>query len=326
MKIYEGLESITPPLPRSTVAIGTFDGVHLGHQAIIRTAVEDALSTRRPSVVFTFDRHPLERLAPHRVPTLITPRKQCVRLIEQCGADAMVIARFDETLSELTPEQFLVQVLRQKLGAECIVVGENFTFGKNRGGNIRYLQENETRFGYTLFSLAPVEFGGAPVSSTRIREALKKGEVELAEALLGHPYWLEGTVVQGQQLGRTLGYPTANLQLSASQTVPADGIYAVIARLQDGREIGGACSIGERPTIEGAGRSLETFLFDFDENLYGRRFALRFLRFLRPELKFDSLDALVVQMEADCREARRLVSELQLQSPDPLGETSYAPV
>ena len=307
MKIYEGLEKVAPPLPRSTVAIGTFDGVHLGHRAIIRTAVEDAHTYHRPSLVFTFDRHPLERLDPSRVPTLLTTPAQRNALIEEIGAEGLVIARFDETLSELTADEFILRILKETLGAEAIVVGENFYFGKDRSGDVAFLRENQERFGYRLYALAPVELSGEKVSSTRIREALKLGEVEEAERLLGHPYWLAGTVVGGQRLGRTLGYPTANLSLTVNQTVPKDGIYAVIAKLQDGREVGGACSIGNRPTVEGAGRSIETFLFDFNEDLYGQEFSVRFVRFLRPELKFDSLDALTQQMQKDCDKARNIL-------------------
>ena len=315
MMIYEGLEQVSPSLPYSTVAIGTFDGVHRGHRAIIHAAVEDARTHSRPALVFTFDRHPLEQIAPSRVPSALTTPAQRNKLIAEIGADGLVIALFDETLSDMPALDFIERILKNRLGAETIVVGENFSFGKNRSGNAEVLRENQERFGYTLHALAPIEVGGSPVSSTRIREALKRGEVAEAENLLGHAYLLAGTVVKGQQLGRTLGYPTANLSLTVPQTVPKDGVYAVIATLEDGRKVGGACSIGNRPTVEGAGRSIETYLFDFSEDLYGQPFSVRFLRYLRPELKFDSLNALVEQMARDCDEARTIVREL-LPTPD----------
>lgn len=304
MNIFEGLETIHTPFPRATVAIGTFDGVHVGHQALLRTAVEDARFFVRPALVFTFDRHPQELLAPDHAPAYLTTPEQRNRLISDAGIDGLVIARFDETLSQLSPDDFVQQILKEKLGAETIVVGDNFGFGKARAGNVDYLKEAQSRFIFTLQALEPVMIDGAPASSTRIRELLRIGEIRNAERILGHSYLLAGTVVKGQQLGRQLGFPTANLALTVRQVVPPDGIYAVIATLDDGRSFGGACSIGNRPTVPGAGRSIETFLFDFDEDIYGRGMELRFVRHLRPEWKFDSLDALIAQIARDVEEAK----------------------
>lgn len=306
MNVYNGLEALIQPFARATVAVGTFDGVHRGHQAIIRMAVDDARAANRPAIVFTFDRHPYELLAPDRVPGYLTTPAQRLPLIALQGTDELMIARFNTELASLTAEEFVQTVLKDKLGAESIIIGGDFHFGKGRSGNEEYLRSVQDRFGFRLHVHPPVYYNEMPVHSTNIRELIRTGNVSDAETLLGHPYLLAGTVVHGQQLGRTLGYPTANLALTVNQVVPADGIYAVEAIWEEGRKWGGACSIGNRPTVEGAGRSIETYLFDFSEDIYGRIMELRFLSFLRPELKFDSLDALVVQMGQDVQQAKAI--------------------
>lgn len=308
MKAYEGLETIAVPFRNSTVAIGTFDGVHCGHREIIITAVADARRHNRPALVFTFDRHPTAYFAPERTPGLLTTPEQRNRLISDLGVDALVVARFDFTLAALTPDVFLRDILKGLLGADAIVEGMNFCFGKDRAGDVAYLTRVQSTFGFALHALPPVLVDGAPASSTRVRERLLAGDIAEAEAVLGHPYLLAGTVVGGQRLGRTLGYPTANLQPTFAQVVPADGIYAVRVLLDDGRIFGGACSIGNRPTVEGAGRSIETYLLDFDEDIYGRGIEVQFVQRLRGEEKFDSLDALVVQMALDVAQTRRILA------------------
>lgn len=307
MKLFEGLESLTTPFRSSTVAIGTFDGIHVGHQAIIRTAVADAAAHDRPSLVFTFDRHPADLLAPDRAPDYLTTPDQRNRYVADLGVDALIVARFTHELAALSPRAFLEQILQASLGARTIVVGENFVFGHNRTGNAAFLESEQQRYSYSLIALKPVMVGGAPASSTRVRDLLRVGDVREAEQVLGHPYWLAGTVEQGQKLGRKLGYPTANLALTCRQVVPPDGIYVVRARLEDHRVIDGACSIGNRPTVAGAGRSIETYLFDFDEDLYGSAMEIRFVRRLRDELKFASLDALTEQMARDVQQAREIL-------------------
>ncbi len=304
MNVFEGLETLPQPYTASSLAIGTFDGVHIGHQAIIRTAVEDARSHGRPALVLTFDRHPSELLSPDRVPGLLTTPDQRNRYIAELGADGLVIVRFDQALAQLTPEAFLRTILKDRLGAQAIVVGANFCFGKGRAGDVAYLEEAQSEFDFTLRALQPIRVGDLPASSTRIRERLRVGDIAGAETLLNHPFLLAGIVVEGQKLGRTLGYPTANLALTCRQVVPADGIYAVRAVLEDGQRVGGACSIGNRPTIEGAGYSIETYLFDFAADIYGRGMELRFVKRLRDELKFDSLEALTAQMALDVTAAR----------------------
>jgi riboflavin kinase / FMN adenylyltransferase len=307
MRVFEGLEAVTTPFADSTVAIGTFDGVHLGHQAILRTAVADARRHSRPALVFTFDRHPAELLRPDRAPAMLTTPPQRNALIAAQGADGLVIARFTPELAELSPDEFVGGILKGLLGARAIVEGTNFSFGKDRAGNLAYLRRVQAQFYFELHALEPVMVDGSPASSTRVRELLAAGDAAEAEAVLGHPFLLAGTVVIGQRLGRQLGYPTANLALTYRQMVPGDGIYAVRAILDDGRTFDGACSIGNRPTVEGAGRSIETYLFDFNEDIYGRGMELRFVQCLRPEEKFASLDALIEQIARDVEQARAIL-------------------
>jgi riboflavin kinase/FMN adenylyltransferase len=306
MKIFEGLESISSPFAESVVAIGTFDGVHVGHRAIISGAVEEARRTGRPALVFTFDRHPSELLAPERAPHYITSPGQRDELVAALGTDGLVIARFDEALSQLSPDEFVERILKRLLGARAIVEGSSFCFGRGRAGDVAYLTGVQERYDFRLIAVEPVVVDGAPASSTRVRELIAAGRVGEAERVLGHPFRLCGRVVAGQRLGRTLGFPTANLDILYRQIYPADGVYAVHARLDDGRLLSGACSIGVRPTVNGAGRTVEVYLFDFDEQIYGRQIEVRFLERLREERKFDSLDALKSQMVLDVEQARAI--------------------
>ena len=291
MIVFEGLETVRKPFDKSTVAIGAFDGIHAGHQAIIRTAVSDARAHRRPAIVFTFDRHPAEILRPERAPEYLTTPAQRVRYIEQLEVDVLVVARFDLALAHQTPGQFVQHILKDLLGADAVVVGSDFRFGQDRAGDVPYLQSVSAETGFVVTALEPVVVGDRPASSTRIRELLQAGDIPAAEEALGHPYMLAGRVVKGRQLGRELGFPTANLEHSWRQVVPKAGIYAVRALLDDGREIDGACSIGTRPTVDPAGTlTIETYLLDFDEDIYGGEMEIQVLEIpeARGEVRFPS--------------------------------------
>ncbi len=312
MKVIHGLEALTAPLQHSTVAIGSFDGVHLGHQALIRQAVEDARRHSRTSVVFTFDRHPAELLRPDAAPPRLAAAFQRERFIGEWNPDYLVVARFEPALASLGRDEFLWQILKGMLGAEAIVEGIDFGFGKNREGNVAYLQQMQQAAGFVLYALSPVLVNGMPASSTHVRDLLHAGQVEEAADVLGRPYWLAGTVEKGMQLGRTLGYPTANLHPAEKQMAPADGIYAVMALLEDGIMLPGACSIGSRPTVEGAGRSIETYLLNYEGDLYGRRLEIGFVKRLRDELKFDDLQSLQKQMAADVEQTRQVMKDIRL--------------
>jgi riboflavin kinase/FMN adenylyltransferase len=307
MRTWQGLETVTTPFPTSTVAIGRFDGVHRGHQALISRAVEDAHTHGRPAVVFTFDRHPAELIAPDRAPGYLSTPEQRAELIASLGADHLVVAHFDERFRELSPEAFMHFVLSGILGAKSVFVGADFRFGHDQSGDVNSLREAEERLGFKTTVLEPILVNGKKAASSDIRDLLRDGELQAALEMLGHAYTLTGRVVEGQKLGRTLGYPTANLQLEINQVVPEDGIYAVWVHYT-GQRYKGACSIGMRPTVGGTERTIETFILDFNADLYGRRLDIEFMSRLRDELKFDSLEALVEQIALDVEEVRVVLS------------------
>lgn len=307
MKVWQGLDSITTPFPASSVAIGTFDGLHQGHQALIAAAVADARAQDRAAVVFTFDRHPAELTAPDRVPGYLTTPKQRVEILSALGVDDLVIARFDERFRELSPESFLRFVVYGILGARAIFVGEGFRFGRNQEGDTDYLRAAQERYGFALTVLEPVLVDGERASSTRVRQCLRAGDIEGAQRILGHPYVLSGIVVEGERLGRQLGFPTANLRLTQAQVVPADGVYAVWAEWR-GRRWKGACSIGVRPTVGGTERTIEVYLLDFSGDLYGETLDVEFVARLREEMQFPSLEALVEQIVRDVAQVEAMLT------------------
>jgi len=306
MRVWQGLETITTPFPASSVAIGTFDGLHRGHQALIAAAIADARAKGRQAVVFTFDRHPAELVAPDRVPGYLSTPKQRVEILTALGVDDLVIARFDEKFRELSPESFLRFVVYGILGARALFVGPDFRFGCNHAGDVEYLRGAQDRYGFAVNVLDPVLVDGERASSTRVRQCLRAGDIEGAQRVMGHRYALSGTVVEGEKLGRELGYPTANLRLTRAQVVPADGIYAVWVEW-NGRRCKGACSIGVRPTVGGTERVIEVYLLDFTGDLYGETLELEFVARLREERKFDSLDALREQIARDVMQVDKLL-------------------
>ncbi len=307
MRTWRGLESIAEPFDASTLAIGVFDGIHSGHQELIRSAVEDGKRNRRRSGVLTFDRHPSELLAPDKVPGYLTAESQRARLFEQLGVDDLVIARFDERFRELSPEAFLRFVVCGVLGARAVFVGFDFRFGKNQEGDTAYLRSAPGRCDFEVHVTDPVMVDGEKASSSRIRELLREGDVERATRTLGRPYALAGIVVEGEKLGRKIGFPTANLEPAGKMVIPADGIYAVRV-LRGTNRHKGACSIGIRPTVGGTARTVEVFLMDFSDDLYGEELEVEFVARLREERKFDSLEAMVQQIGRDVDAARKLLS------------------
>jgi riboflavin kinase/FMN adenylyltransferase len=306
MNLWQGLESITTPLPASSVAIGTFDGLHRGHQALISACVADAHAHGRLAVVFTFDRHPAEIIAPDRVPGYLAPPEQRMEIIRSLGADELVIARFTPRFRQLSPESFLRFVVSGILGAEAVFVGEDFRFGCNQEGNVAYLREAQERLCFRLEVLESVRVGSERVSSSQIRQLLQGGHLGKALEMLGHPYVLSATVVEGEKLGRKLGFPTANLQPVLAQVIPADGVYAVWVEW-GGRRWKGACSIGLRPTVGGTQRTIEIYLLDFFGELYGERVSVEFVTRLRDEMKFDTLEALVQQIKRDVEQVQQVL-------------------
>jgi len=299
------------PVPESLrggiVALGNFDGFHLGHQAVVREAVEWARAEGCPAIVATFDPHPVRHFAPQVPPFRLTTLDQRQELFAAAGAAAMLVFHFDDALAGTTAEQFVTRLLGESIGARGVVTGEDFTFGKARAGNIDVLRGTGASVGIETRAVGPVLDQGRPVSSSRIRDALKAGECEEAARLMTHPFAIRGEVIHGDKRGREIGYPTANMELGPYLR-PRFGIYAVSARvLSTGQALKGAASLGVRPMFDPPKELLEPYFFDFSGDLYGQPIEVELRHFLRPELKFDSLAALRAQMAEDCDEARRLL-------------------
>lgn len=307
MRRLDHRQPIPADLRGAIVALGNFDGFHRGHQAVVGAAVEWARSEGRPAIVATFDPHPTRIFKPDAPPFRLTTLDQREELFAAAGADAMLVLHFTREMAAMPAAEWIEAMLSQALGAVGVVTGEDFTFGKNRGGNAAVLAEVGARFGIEARTVAAVDDGDGPVSSSRIRRAVRSGDCELATRLMTRPYAIRGVVQHGDKLGRTIGYPTANLDMG-DYLRPLYGIYAVTARLADGRVLPGAANVGVRPTFDPPKELLEVYLFDFAEDLYGQAVEVAFRAFLRPEAKFDSLEALTAQMDEDCRRARELLS------------------
>ena len=299
-------ETVPDPLRGAIIALGNFDVFHLGHQAVVRAAVEWARGDGRPVIVATFDPHPVRFFRPDTPPFRLTTLDQRQELFAAAGADAMMVFHFDAPFAANTAEDFVVKLLHDRFGAAGVVTGEDFTFGKGRGGNLAVLHDLGARAGIAARSVGPVMLGDEVVSSSRIREALRDGDCAAAERLLTRPFAIRGLVQHGDKRGRTIGYPTANLDIG-TYLRPRYGIYAVTGRLPDGTVLNGAASIGIRPTFEPPRELLEPYFFDWSGDLYGQEIEVAFRHFLRPEAKFETMDALIEQMEQDCAQARELL-------------------
>ncbi|RYD82024.1 MAG: bifunctional riboflavin kinase/FAD synthetase [Sphingomonadales bacterium] len=293
------------------LALGNFDGFHMGHQAVVGEAVRWAKAEGRPAIIATFDPHPVRHFWPDTPPFRLTTLDQRQELFADAGADAMLVFHFDGSIAGMMAERWVEDWIHGKFHAAGIVTGEDFVFGKGRSGNAASLRELGQRFGIETRAVPAIHDASGPVSSSRIREALQSGDCETARHLLTRPFAIRGTVQHGDKVGRTIGYPTANIDIG-SYLRPRFGIYAVTGRLPDGRMLRGAANIGIRPTFTPPKELLEPYFFDFREDLYGQEIEVAFHHFLRPEAKFDSLQALTAQMERDCDEARKLLSAGQL--------------
>lgn len=303
MQRLDGSAQIPPGFRGAIMALGNFDGFHLGHQAVVGRAIERARAEGRPAIVGTFDPHPKRYFRPDSDWFRLTSMDQRERLFAEAGADAMLVFPFDAALAALGARAFAEERLVALLGVGGVVTGGDFTFGKGREGDVARLAAVGAELGFTAETVAPVRLDGETVSSTRIREHLREGRPREAARLLTRPFAIEGEVQPGDRVGRTLGYPTANLSL-ANYLRPAYGIYAVTGRLPDGRVLGGVASLGVRPTFEPPVELLEPYFFDFSGDLYGQTIEVRLIDYLRPEAKFDTLEALKAQMANDAAQAR----------------------
>jgi riboflavin kinase/FMN adenylyltransferase len=304
MKIIREARELDSEERRLCVAIGVFDGVHLGHQQIIRQTIADARQQEGVSLVITFDRHPNSVVAPGRVPPLIYSLPQKLRAIEALGAGALLLIHFDKAFSEQTGEAFIRGLARDFGRVQSLCVGADFTFGYKRGGNVALLREIGGELKFTVHGMAAVSLDGKAVSSTRIRETIRAGSLDAASQMLGRAYSLAGRVTRGDELGRQLGFPTANLETTGLALPPA-GVYAVHAEL-GGNAYRAVLNLGYRPTLGNPKPELrvEAHLLDFEGDLYGQELEIVFVEKLRDEKKFASLEELREQIARDVQEAR----------------------
>lgn len=295
--------------PPSGVGIGVFDGVHRGHAQVISRLVDRAHKAGLQAGILTFDPHPVEVLAPQYAPSLLTTVERRIELLEGLGVDWVGSLNLAE-IRMMSPEEFVTGVLLDRASTRLVSVGDDFRFGRDRVGDVSVLRDAGAVNGFDVAAVELLHDSDGVISSTRIRSLIADGDVAGAAALLGRPHRIGGPVIRGDARGRTLGFPTANIALPARLAVPPDGIYAV--RLSGGVEADGVASLGVRPTFEDGGqRLLEVFVFDFSGDLYGAKLEVDFIERLRGEEKFDSVEALVTQMNADVAAARRLLAEVQ---------------
>jgi len=288
------------------LAIGVFDGVHRGHEAVIATSAGHAQAQNGTPVVVTFDPHPMKVLRPQDAPHLLTATQHKVALIRNLGVAHLLIIPFDKQFAATEPEDFVKELATHSRPLREICVGHEWSFGRSRRGNLNLLKKLGTQFGFDVIGIPPVKVNGKVVSSTAIRQAVETGDLAKAAEMLGREYTILGTVVRGDNLGKKIGFPTANLSAHSEQ-FPPNGVYVAEAAL-DGRIYTGVVNLGCRPTVSSgkSERILEVHLLDFDRDIYGKDIEVRFIRYLRPERKFDSLEALARQIERDVRQAREL--------------------
>ena len=290
----------------TAVTFGVFDGIHLGHQAVINTLLKRAAQDNLASLLVGFYPHPLAFLAPERCPPLLTPLSKRVEILQQFGVDEIVMLSFDAQIASMSPESFVEHVILEKCQAKHVVVGYACQFGKNRAGNAERLVQLSTGYAFDVSVVPPTEVAGAPVHSTRIREALAQGDLQLSSQLLGRPYSLIGTVVHGDGRGRTIGFPTANIE-TQNQVYPPNGVYAIRANLEE-RWLDGVLNIGMRPTFNGVNIQVEGHFFNFDEIIYGKPVEIFFVEKIRSERKFPNPEFLIQQIQRDIAAATEILA------------------
>lgn len=306
MTIHNDINTF-PSLNFAVVTSGTFDGVHVGHQKILSRIVELARANNGESVVMTFWPHPRMVLEKEPNVELLNTFEEKAELIRQMGIDHLVKIEFTTRFSQLSSQEFIEQYLVEKIRTRILVIGYDHRFGHNREGSFEYLNEHARDFGFTVEEIPEQDIHDIAVSSTKIRKALKEGKMALVNDFLRRPYLLSGKVVKGDQIGRKLGYPTANIDLGAPyKLIPKDGIYAVRAIFNE-KEYNGVMSIGLRPTFAGRDRRIEVHIFDFDDEIYGEKLKVQVIARIRNELKFTSEDELIAQMRKDEKQSRKIL-------------------
>ncbi|WP_026945650.1 bifunctional riboflavin kinase/FAD synthetase [Algoriphagus marincola] len=307
MKIYEGLSQFEN-VPNPVVTSGTFDGVHLGHQKILQRIREIAKSIKGETILLTFWPHPRLVLYPkeHNL-RLLSTFEEKAKLLRQFGIDHLISIPFTKEFSQLTSQEFIQSILVDKIKTKKLVIGYDHRFGKNREGSFEYLQQHSGEFGFDLEEISRQDVDEIGVSSTKIRNALESGDIITANNFLGRPYELNGLVIKGQQIGRSIGFPTANVHIPNSyKLIPKDGVYAVEASV-NGSLYKAMLNIGNRPTVDGSSKSVETHLFDFQGDLYDKQITIYLRDYLREEQKFESLEALKSQLMIDQQRAKMIL-------------------
>lgn len=305
MQIISGTNVYDKILAASVVTIGNFDGVHRGHAEIFAHLRQTGSMRGVPSVVVTFEPHPLKVLSPESAPAMITTFDQKAALIRASGIDYLVVVPFSKEFSRLSAHDFVVTVLCAPLGMQHIVIGHDYAFGRGREGNFNTLERLGQLNGFTLEDLPPIGEDGVVFSSSLARVAIASGDMATAARILGRCYRISGTVVHGREIGASLGFPTANIQ-TCNELLPADGVYAVTAEI-DGQHINGACNIGCNPTFSGSVRTVEVFLLDFSRQIYDHSVELHFVQRLRPVSRFSDAEALKAQIRQDVAAARLIL-------------------
>jgi riboflavin kinase / FMN adenylyltransferase len=300
MKVYRSLQQL-PVFNRAVLTIGTFDGVHLGHQQIIRQLLMEAEATGGESVLISFFPHPRKIVRPDQQIAELTSLDERIELLKRQGLDNLVVVPFNKAFSEQTAEEYIKDFLVDRFHPSLIIIGYDHKFGNNREGDYRLLEKMGEHYNYTVKEIPQQLINEVAVSSTKIRQALSNSDIETANQLLGYPYFFKGNVIEGNKLGRKLGYPTANLQIQdPDKLVPSNGVYAVEAQIEgESRVMKGMMNIGNRPTVDGTRRSVEVHLFDFDEDIYNRHLKVHVRFHLRSEVKFEGLEKLVEQLHKD---------------------------
>ncbi len=307
LRIVHGWKGLAESDRGAAVALGNFDGVHLGHREVIAGAVEAGRRLGAPVGVISFDPHPRRLFHPDEPAFRLMTTEQQARVLETMGVDRFYVLPFDFEMANFSDRDFALKVLHEGLGVRHVAVGFDISFGKGRTGSPALMKAYGDEMGFTVSVAEAVGEGAEKYSSTGVREALRDGRPQDAAAILGQPFAIEGVVRRGQQLGRTLGFPTANVFM-ADYVVPRLGVYATRTRLPDGRVVPGVANIGNNPTTGEVETRLEVWLFDFDEDLYGQVIETQLIAFLRPEEKFDSIDAMVEQIRVDERQARAILA------------------
>lgn len=303
---WRGVDNAPADWGRCVMSIGQYDGVHLGHQKLIGETVRQATERGLPALVLTFDPHPREVIKPGSHPPILTPLRRKAELIEECGVDALCVVPFTQTFARLSPQDFVHETLVSRLHPAKVIVGENFTFGSKAAGTVETLAELGSSFGFEVESLSLVNDGPHTISSTFIRSCVDAGDMRRATAALGRPHRIEGLVVRGDMRGRGLGFPTANLRPPMYSAIPADGVYAGWMTVR-GQPRAAAISVGTNPTYSGTERRVESYLLDFEGDLYGEQVQVDFIERIRPMIKFSSSAELVAEIERDVSETRRIL-------------------